>query len=850
VRIFAFALLTISLTLPDIGRAQSTLQHVANLTALRAAAGSAAGDQIVRDGFANAGDGGAMTYTWSTAPCSLGSGAGDQGYQVEGTSHGVSGCWTANLPPIVNARLWGLNEDNATNDTVIWKRIDKAFSTILTATPSSATPYAVTFSGTSVVESLQLTYIQRIIGIPTLTGTDISGATLTNPTFRFYPGGTGTPPVVWYIGDGPFTVENVTFACTPLPAFGTASTAGGDGLRVGFQTTGSGAGVAVTRFTGRNLSFVGCFDGLAIANTEYVDLNGIFTDRQSSFCIEITPQNDTSLIHTQHIRVRNTFGRGDGDSCMFLPTNQQYALASPPRDIDVRGVGCDGSGYVPTNSVDPGVKPCFQLTAQSSDQIVFEGWGKNCASGGVESKFHPQVAGTPPPVTTAPQVKRNEDINFVYYSNVDSSVGAALTLPYPFDSSTGPAPAPDLRNNVRAYVTATFTQPNAWQGGWYYDVGDVVQNGSTGCDGGAATACTYIAVAPGTSGTTGPTGAPPTNRLFVDGTPPNAVTWYFVEATPVVPSGQTTGSANLAAAEIDAITDAEVHVSAQNTAYGIVLLPRGSSDQTIRRLSLYFDGTTNNACLSDLPNALYFTTPNVPYGTIDQLRLVNFNCRSFNAGYVPAPLQGGAIDIGYYSSSYQNNYTNLEIIGGTFQNINVNPSTANLSWGFVQQGASSIQGVIVGAPLFTGWAGAFDIAGNWCVTWSGGGRAEVSNPGAPTTPAFYANNASATANCALPYPGGVGALDVFEFDGPVAVVNATTGTPPAFAQSWQSSGANTVPFNGRFIRGYTGSIPTSAPCDWGDTALSQEPGFGTPAEPPHGWYCAAPSTGSATWVAF
>ncbi|MGX7709137.1 hypothetical protein ACS5PV_30330, partial [Methylobacterium sp. Gmos1] len=67
--------------------------------------------RVLRDGYATPGDGGQASYTFSSSPCSLNSGAGDGGSQVPRT---VGGCWLADLDSQgpVSVLLWGAIADS------------------------------------------------------------------------------------------------------------------------------------------------------------------------------------------------------------------------------------------------------------------------------------------------------------------------------------------------------------------------------------------------------------------------------------------------------------------------------------------------------------------------------------------------------------------------------------------------------------------------------------------------------------------------------------------------------------------------------------------------------------------
>lgn len=89
---------------------------VSNNAALKAVSNPAAGTWMQRAGFNTAGDGGAALYVFSTSPCTLGAGAGDNGSQV--APSGSVGCWIASFPAAgADARVWGVVPDNVTDST-------------------------------------------------------------------------------------------------------------------------------------------------------------------------------------------------------------------------------------------------------------------------------------------------------------------------------------------------------------------------------------------------------------------------------------------------------------------------------------------------------------------------------------------------------------------------------------------------------------------------------------------------------------------------------------------------------------------------------------------------------------
>lgn len=71
---------------------------------------------VIRLGYTTAGDGGLALYNWSSSPCSIASGAGDNGAQVDPTD-GV-GCWVADFTGTKpTPKIWGAAGDGVADDT-------------------------------------------------------------------------------------------------------------------------------------------------------------------------------------------------------------------------------------------------------------------------------------------------------------------------------------------------------------------------------------------------------------------------------------------------------------------------------------------------------------------------------------------------------------------------------------------------------------------------------------------------------------------------------------------------------------------------------------------------------------
>ncbi|RQV01113.1 hypothetical protein [Burkholderia cenocepacia] len=95
--------------LASIGAAPA---HVSTLTALQASS-TANAKSLFRDGYTVSGDGGNVLYVASNSACSLNSGAGDGGLQVQGAN---GKCWLAQIPTAgADVRIWGAVADGSTD---------------------------------------------------------------------------------------------------------------------------------------------------------------------------------------------------------------------------------------------------------------------------------------------------------------------------------------------------------------------------------------------------------------------------------------------------------------------------------------------------------------------------------------------------------------------------------------------------------------------------------------------------------------------------------------------------------------------------------------------------------------
>ena len=110
------------------GAAAANIGLASNLAALQAISAPAAGQMADRQGYFVPGDGGAASYVYSTAACTLNSGAGDNGAQVKPASG--NGCWNiVPSPGGIDVRVWGVVFDGATDNL-------SAFTAALANSPS------------------------------------------------------------------------------------------------------------------------------------------------------------------------------------------------------------------------------------------------------------------------------------------------------------------------------------------------------------------------------------------------------------------------------------------------------------------------------------------------------------------------------------------------------------------------------------------------------------------------------------------------------------------------------------------------------------------------------------------
>jgi hypothetical protein len=668
------------------------------------------------------------------------------------------------IKPNTGGGCW-LLQSTGQVDIRVWGAIgasdDTALVTAADAAVGAGLGADIACPGTLNVKNAVLANIKRVVG----TGNCIFSAA----------GSAGTTDnVLKYTGTGPLSIDNVKIVCPVYDLTTPAAPVGLNGLLVK-DASGQNTSLKI-----KDVEVVGCNTGIQITGTRRVDIDGFFFDRQYGHGLIVSGASDTATISTQHINIVNGRCRGQGQYCISAGINNQDVARFAVRDLTIRNVFATGAGVI-------GSKFCYDITAATLVRVFVDVGGENCGVGGAEFK-RTNAANT----AHVPNEMRDEYVRMTYFSNIDA--GAAVEFPYEIETA---APAADQRRNLRADVYATYTAPNAWQASTAYDVGDVVQNSSNA----------YIAFSAGTSASSG--GPTCGSGSCVDGT----ITWRFVKAVPATASA-------FAGALVEAITDADIRVTMHGGAYGFYMFPRGSSDATIRRADLHFDGTVEQACLRDVQVAtgqgyIGASDSSVPNTTYENVRLVNWSCRA-NGG------QNGALMFGPTGGSSLSIWTGLEIVGGIFENVTKYALYENAT-------LTDITGSISGSPRFIGALGCFYLKAPWKVTWGGGGSCEVTGSGASSN-AIVGD--------------GAGNTGTFTISGEVAIKTGVVASAAGYP-SWKLLNSSPLAIYGRFVRGYASVSPASTACNYGDVFKAIQPG--APGQTGVEWDCTVASTSSGTW---
>lgn len=643
------------------------------------------------------------------------------------------------LNPAISISADSINADNlgigTADDTAIWNLIDTQIGL------NSQLPKKVWVTKQTNVVRFNITNIRQIDGIKNL------------QTFTLGAAGTTGDWVLRYLGTGPFNLENQTITCPIYDPVTRAQPAG----YAAFLVQPSSSSQQNSYISVKHVKTVGCTSGIIIYNSQYTVLEDIFNDRTWSNGWVISDYFTDASNSTRHIRVKDTYGVSTGSYCGSLPAYMPGSALAPV-DIIIQNVGCDGAGFIDN-------KFCFDLTGSAFGNAKFEGWGRNCAVGGMEIKRGAEVAGNVPNALSA------VDVTFKYDSNYDAGTGVWWSY------ETGGSTGPDQYRQARGRLFVTYNPAPARIASTYYTSGEVFQANSN----------VYKVVTPGaTAAGAGPSGI--TNGI-TDGT-------TQVDYLQAVPAAAATINAGL----VEALTDADLEYTFYGTAYGVVMLPRGASDGTPRRVNLKLTGTATKYCLSD--------SSSLPEGPVDRLT-VDGSCLS--TGDAAIYLGGNTAYV----------YTNFNLKGGPW----VQNSGTGTGTGAIRIGTSaSVTGTIAGGVHIAGENRIIYNAGAANLTVGGGGIWDVTY--ASGSNAIYNTGAAATGTITT---------------GQIYLTSAVTSSLSAY-DSWISTSSATTAVYGRFIRGYKSAIPTEH-CASGDMFWSQAPGVSS--QPAQGWYCSV-ATGT-TW---
>lgn len=722
---------------------------------------------VMRDGFHRAGDGGAAVYYWSASACSIS--GGDNGSQVA-PDNGV-GCWLADMSQPMDVRVWGAECNGTANDSVALNAAVAAAATVIIP-PLVCVGKNILWSNT---------------GSSSLVGTPNKSVLKLDDSAKV------TDYLAWYKGTGPLNVSGVTFQCPIYDFSAPVVPPGRWGLRV---QPPSGGDAQMSKVTLRDVSAIGCDQQFMIFSVSYVDIDHIFLDRPYSYGLNIGDYGNQGSPprRSDHIRVNNLWGRGAGSYCATFLGYQSKVVAPTPGMVDVEAhdLNCNGAGLFQRS------KMCFDLAGNSYDKIIFEGSGTNCWAGGIEVKTSNQNT------FMRPNFAGNVNLKFTYFSNFDQ--GTAVWLPV--EVSSGGVATPHKQMKIENY--ATFTKPEAYSNGFSYGVGAVVSARHGAIDN------TYYALNDGLSAATGsgPSCSGTVNSITTcqDGD----VWWLYIQATP-------TGDAQkIIAMEIEAVTDVTAHIYAQQTAYGVLLLPRGN--QPMSRVQLYYDGTTTRSCLFDTSTS----TDWAKIGTIDRLTLKDWNCRTTGRD---APIR-----IGYnYGTNYINYFTNLTIDGGVFWSdadyyaFQTNNSVLTST----PPDSPAISGRVIGAAQFKGGRGAFLINNNVDLEFAPGATLETKCP------------SQSTCSGGSAIQGGAISSGTMSFMGPTHVKSDLAPNVASFATVTRAAGS-TLTVGGQFIRGLALESPAMTQAGSpGDKVLNLLPTVAVP----NGWSC---TTGGnpCNWTAY
>lgn len=393
-------------------------------------------------------------YMPVNSACTVGGAGGDGGFQIASAD---GKCWQLVPPPdYVDPRIWG--QIGTVDDTALWQKID-------TAMGSAAWP----------VQSAKVAFVPPGFSpINDWHDTNVSFKGVLDQSFLGCASTcSSSSPAVWYVGKGPFSVEDVGFKNPMFSFTNPAQPIGAWGLLIeGPGTSGVGPFQQVSKVTLRNVHAQGGFDGVGVYNTAQLEVHGFRGDRQFGWGLIISAQNvGTNLPNTvmERINVDDVDCTMPGDYCVSVPIGP-FSSTGPStgyaalqslewRFTHMRARGC---GFFDA-------KFCYDFTGTNFGQGVFEASAYNAFSGGMEFKNTIQAT------ASVPGEYSNTNIRMNYSSSYDSGIGVALEHENQVQDRNA-----DTMHSIFAKSEVQWKAPATCQRVFLYIPGDVCTlNGNT-----------------------------------------------------------------------------------------------------------------------------------------------------------------------------------------------------------------------------------------------------------------------------------------------------------------------------------------------------------------------------------
>jgi hypothetical protein len=869
--------------------------YVANNAALRALT-AGVNTAVIRGGFAAAGDAPPLLFTWqATCPGTV----DNLGYLVQDVSPG-SGCYQAQYTPGgIDPREWGAKLDNTTDDTAAFTSIDTACTNSSGKVASVAMPTGYTSK-----------VINFLFSCLSIRGEGPGAG------FAIASGAGPLDTVLRYTGTGPVTISGLTVTM-PIYNFSTETR---PNANYGILIEPGAANVQVSNATITNNRVIGGTTGISVYQTINPIVSYNWIDRPWAQGINVASETNDLTIASGRWQINDNWIQGPGNYGITIVANSSSVPDMPSSKIEIKRNVVVGGGYV-------GTKYCYDVAAHNWRDIDWDNAGYDCRSGLVEFK-----QGGPTSVSTSNVPA--DAAGLVAHGYYSTSIDQGSCADYPTEGGNDDAPG----EHRFAYIEAScvYQQPVAWQTLAGYSVGAVrylngnlymaVQAGESGATGPSGTGkniadgtviwdfrqplpTTQKVVGGLPAGGIGGSGYAVGDVLTVSGgtcviqptlyvtkidvsgqvlrvEPFNVGTCSILPTNPVSVTGGGGASATFnlawnyvsmdtAGSTIDASNDLEMHLHMFDMAEGAQLQPRGGTDQTIRRLKLYVDGTVNRHCVRDAMSTEFGTQATF----VDDAKFM-INCTSYgqasNQGAIyllqrvtiPPWAQGttywqndlvtndsGKTYVAQCATSYQgclsgngggptgtgnaivdggvtwnystqafatSNYTNLQFIGGAIR-------TQGTGYAFTNVTASGGITMSSNGTNWTGGNGAFLVTAAVTATLNGGTLA-VESPAAAAAPIALSG---AGANSAA-----------FTLMGHV-VATSQLGITSTHYLGYELLGGTSGTVVGLLDRGVISGNPTGLrSCAAVDFYYSTTPTNQTPS----GWQCTTPSATAASTV--